>query len=242
MKSSPIKYSFVRFANWLICFWFNIMIIHKSSLSSISNSVSISQGMSWRTHGMASAVNVLTVSLIMGVVSTSGCCDHRPVCLIWWLSADGSVPLSESSSSNSHKCVIITGLDCVNISNVLHISAFKLWLCVCCKGIVVNKMNLKHHRMLLPLTADTPDTRLRVSSSRLNIPSPRGDVVTSTGVVMMVITHDGERGISQIFHNSQQQSDITDMTWGLSKLKLSFIETRMSWGEATSVVWIISRI
>ena len=156
MKSSPLKYSFVRFANWLICFWFNIMIIHKSSLSSISNSVSISQGMSWRTHGMASAVNVLTVSLIMGVVSTSGCCDHRPVCLIWWLSADGSVPLSESSSSNSHKCVIITGLDCVNISNVLHISAFKLWLCVCCKGIVVNKMNLKHHRMLLPLTADTP--------------------------------------------------------------------------------------
>ena len=33
-----------------------------------------------------------------------------------------------------------------------------------------------------------------------------------------------------------------NMTWGLSKLKLSFIETRMSWGEAACVVWIISRI
>ena len=53
MKSSPIKYSFVRFANWLICFWFNIMIIHKSSLSSISNSVSISHGMSWLTHDIS---------------------------------------------------------------------------------------------------------------------------------------------------------------------------------------------
>ena len=103
---------------------------------------------------MASAVNVLTVTIIRG---WSPVTMARPGIMCRLRSDDCQmmgVSQCLSCSSNSHKCVIITGLDSVNISNVLHISTFKLWLSVR-RGIAVNKMNFNHHHMLIPFTADS---------------------------------------------------------------------------------------
>ena len=158
---------------------------------------------------MASAVNVLTVTIIRG---WSPVTMARPGIMCRLRSDDCQmmgVSQCLSCSSNSHKCVIITGLDSVNISNVLHISTFKLWLSVR-RGIAVNKMNFNHHHMLIPFTADSsPQTVVCC----LQAPSKQPPVMWSpTWAVMMVITHDGGE-FSQIFHNSQQQSAITSRSW-----------------------------
>ena len=148
MKSSPIKYSFVRIANWLICFWFNIMIIQgsediSSSLSSISHSVFISHGISWVTHGISWWMFWQCLSSISRVWWPGGASwTHQGQ--IWWLSEEG-VSQCLSRSSNSHKCVIIR----VWIVSTHYHFKCDPHFCVQVVVVAVNKMNFRH------LTADT---------------------------------------------------------------------------------------
>ena len=161
MKSSPIKYSFVRIANWLICFWFNIMIIQgsediSSSLSSISHSVFISHGISWVTHGISCECfdNVYPPS---GWSVESG--DQGGDIMIWWLSEEGGSQCL-SRSSNSHKCVIIR----VWIVSTHYHFKCDPHFCVQVVVVAVNKMNFRH------LTADTSDSVSRLQTKQLLSP------------------------------------------------------------------------
>ena len=138
MKSSPIKYSFVRIANWLICFWFNIMIIHGSDVWRrfklypqfyISHSLYISHGISWVTHGISRKCFDGVYPPSWWSVEWGDQGRTTWTVQIWWLSdrecpsvwVAHQTPTSVSSSRS--------GLCQYNIIlNVIHISVFKLWL------------------------------------------------------------------------------------------------------------------
>ena len=141
MKSPPIKYSFVRIANCLICFWFNIMIIQESdvwhlktfqALSSISH-FKFRVYFSWdflsdTWHQPQMFWRCLSSIMVVSRMGRPGGGTSWAV-QIWWLSGREcpsvwvahQTPTSVSSSRS--------GLCQYNIIlNVIHISAFKLWL------------------------------------------------------------------------------------------------------------------
>ena len=111
-------------------------------------------------------------------------------------------------------------------------STFLCSSCGCLPSGSVNKMNFRH---LPPSQLTAPSD----SVSRLQTKQPLSPMrwLGHQHKLLWRSLHTMEENFP---NNSQQQS--ATGCWSLSKLKLSFIETRMSWGEATNAAWIISKM
>ena len=118
MKSSPIKYSFVRIANCLICFWFNIMIIQGSDVWHLKTFQALSS-ISHFTFRVYFSWDFLSDTWHQQQMFWQCLSSIRVVSRMWWPGGDivsspdlvivrEGVSQCLSRSSNSNKCVIIT--------------------------------------------------------------------------------------------------------------------------------------